>query len=1574
MTEDKYGKPAGFSDIQLELLAHLLEEEGVENPASQMILTREEKDKWPLSFAQKRLWFLNQLEPNNPAYNVSAYVQISGPLQPEAFNRSLNGLVVRHETLRTIFVNEQGKPKALVKPSLHLHIPLIDLCTLSSVHQTAEVQRLAHSEARFPFDLEQGPLLRAKLLRLDEQEHVLFLTLHHIITDGWSMSILTRELAALAQSEDVDPLTILPPLPIQYADFAAWQTNWLEGDALQSQLTYWQKQLKDAPALLELPTDFPRPDQQTFQGKRRVFHHASDLADSLNKLAHKENVTLFMLLLAAYHLLLYRYSEQTDILVGTPIANRNRPEIEGLIGFFVNTLVMRTRLKPNMTFYDLLTQLREVALAAYAHQDLPFERLVQSLQVERHLNYSPLFQVMFNLQQDSQMEGQDWGGISLRPFPIDSNVSKFDLTLSIVQSDGSLMSILEYNSNLFEDETAQRMLAHYDMLLQSIVHNPHQRLHDIPLLTPAELEQLLVKGNDTKLTLPPVSSFLELFEKQVASKPDAVAITAYSLKADQNISLTYRQLNSVANQLGHYLQKQGVGPEVRVGVYLERSVEMLITLLGILKAGGAYIPLDPMFPQERLVLMINDAAITYLVSQSHLQNQLPDYQVHTLFIDSEWPKITEEPNCNLPTLLLHTLAYIIYTSGSTGRPKGVQVPHSALLNFLWGMEKTLSLQPEDKLLAITTLSFDIAALELYLPLLCGAEVVIAQTEEVSDGTLLLKKLLQSSCTVMQATPTTWRMLLSAGWLGTPRIHVWCGGEALPYGLAQQLQKIGLSVWNLYGPTETTIWSSATRVSPPVDIISLGSPIANTQLYVLDSQGQPVPPGIPGELYIGGVGVTRGYFNRSRLTAKRFVPNPFYRLVKTTYPDKESVFFEGILTRLYRTGDRVRYRSGTKIEFLGRMDYQVKIRGFRIELEEIETILDQHPSVAHSVAIVREDRLEDKRLVAYMVPATTADVPADSDLRSFLKKKLPDYMLPNHFVWLEVFPLTNNGKVNRQALPLPEMEDKPNHHLTLRTPLEEAVAETWCRVLNLSAVGRKDNFFLLGGHSLLATQVISQINQTFGVELPLRRLFEFPTIADLAQNIQLARQADAGSPGGIPLEPVSRERALPLSFAQQRLWFIDQLEPDNAAYNIPSALRLKGNISLKVLERAFNHIRERHENLRCRFINEAGKARLIIDSYAPRPLPLIDLQSLPDEGKVQEEQRLIQAEAQRPFNLSSGPLLRVMAVRLKPDSHVLLFTMHHIISDAWSMGILLRELGHFIKLFISNQEPDLPKLPIQNADFSVWQRTYLKGEKLESLLSYWRHQLRRLPEYLNLPTDYSRSAALSEKGAQYHFNISTELTEQLVHLSQQQGVTLFMILLAAFNTLLHRYTGQEDIIIGVPLSNRTRPEIEGLIGFFVNTLPLRTVFINNPTFKELLKQVRETTLNAYDHQELPLELILQDLKLERSASHSPLFQVVFVYQNAPTSFPSLPDLEVDIIKHEGQTAKFDLVLNITPTAEGLRGMFEYRSDLFKPSTVERYISHWRTLLQQVAKNPQQHLWNIPLITEDEQLQLARWSVS
>ncbi len=1503
-------------------------------------------NRFRTSFAQQRLWFLDQYEPGTGLYNIPAAWRVCGELDREALEQSLNEIIRRHEVLRTTFAGEGEEPVQVVAECLHLSLEIRDLSGEANAEQYA--QQLVQEEAQRPFDLSEGPLICSGLLKVAERDHIFLLTLHHVISDGWSMGVLMQELSTLYRTFGTHQPSPLIELPIQYADYAVWQREWLQGDVLQEQLSYWTRVLEGAPPVLELPTDRPRPAVLTHHGASVEFDLGTELSVQLRKLSQQTQTTLFMALAAVFNVLLHRYSRQDDICIGYPVANRNRTETEGLIGFFVNTLVLRTKVNPNQSVGALLKQVREAVLDADAHQDLPFEKLVEELKPERSTNYSPLFQVMFAFYNAGLEQGGgslSLPGLQTDIIPSQSHTAKFDLSVDMMARDGNLFGAIEYNTDLFDRQTIERMVGHYRVLLEAVVADPMVKLKDLPLLTQAERHQILVEWNDTKADFPQDKCIHQLFEDQVQRSPDAVAVVF------EDQQLTYGELNTRSNQLAHYLRELGVKPDALVAICVERSLEMVVGLLGILKAGGAYVPLDPEYPQERLAYMLADTAASVLLTQGRLKEQLPENTARMVCLDTDWISIGQHPELNPTAVTLSQhLAYCIYTSGSTGSPKGVMVEHQSLVNLIVWHVRTFTLSCGQRSSSTAGIAFDATAWEIWSPLSACATLVLPTVlngrnpeqllqwweREVLDLSFLVTPLAEFALD-RQTKPSRLNYLL----IGGDRLH------RLPP------RELKFALINNYGPTETTVVATSGRIESCTSVLHIGRPITNTNVYILDSYKHPVQIGVAGEIHIAGVGLARGYLNRSDLTAEKFLPNPFGE------PG----------SRMYRTGDLGRYLPDGNIEFLGRIDHQVKIRGFRIELGEIETALHSHEAIREAVVTTREDSPGDKRLVAYVVPQTPNSLTIEA-LREHLQKSLPEYMVPSGWVFLEALPLNANGKLARKALPAPDATraDLSIEYVAPRTEMEQILAGIWAEVLKVERVGIHDNFFALGGHSLLATQVVARIREAMRTEVPLRGLFQAPTVSQLGEYMaQVLGQATA-SPA---ITRMDRRESLLSSFAQQRLWFLDQYESGTGLYNIPAAWRIEGLLDRGALQQCLNEVIRRHEVLRTTFASEGDEPVQIIAAELQLTLDVIDL---PQQGDVQQlAQRLVQEEAERSFDLAQGPLIRAGLIKLGEGEHILLLTLHHVIADGWSMGVLMQELGTLYRAFSAGEASPLGELPIQYADYAVWQRQWLQGEVLQEQFGYWKHTLEGAPPVLELPTDRLRPTTLTHCGSAVEFDLGVELSAKVRQLSQRSQVTLFMTLAAVFNVLLHRYSRQDDICIGYPVANRNRVETEGLIGIFVNTLVLRTQLNSNQSVLALLKQVRDAVLDADAHQDLPFEKLVEELKPERSINHSPLFQVMLTLNNTEATGLELAGLQLQPMQGQSSTAKFDLTLGLAEHQGRLLGSFEYNTDLFDRTTIERMVGHFRILLEAVTANPQTKLRDLPLLTQAERHQLlVEWN--
>lgn len=1937
-----------------------------------------------LSYAQERLWFLDQLEGSSSTYNIARAFQIDGHVNLSVFEQCVNELIRRHEVLRTGFRKSDEHVVQVIVPQLELRIAESDLRNLLEAEQQAAVERQIRETTDSPYDLSRSPLLRIKFLRLTEQRRILLLGMHHIISDGWSMGILIRELAALYDAFSTGKPSPLADLEIQYADFSTWQRQWLSGPVLAEHLSYWRETLAGAPEFLQLPADYTRPAERTYKGSTKALHLSHTLTEKLRALSRQSSTTLFMTLLGAYAVLLCRYARQEDIVIGSPIANRNRKEIEPLIGFFVNMLVLRTDLSGDPSFREVLRRVRKMTLGAYNHQDLPFEKLVEELRPERALSHGPLFQVSFVLQ-NTRTEIFRLGETAVTALEVPYKTSKDDLTLFCWETGEGLQGKLEYSTDLFDDATIDELIKVFQTLLKGIVADPDQPISKLPLLDETEKERLLAQSSCVLKTDSKEKCIHHLFEERAAQDDAACAL----ISAGQTLS--YGELNRRANQLARYLQKQGVGPEVLVGIYLPRSIEMVVGLLGVLKAGGAYLPLDPKYSGERTTNIIEDAGLRYVLTDKMTGAGLATPGINRICVDTHDADISVESEADVASNVTpENLAYVIYTSGSTGIPKGVMITHRSLAAFTEAVREAYQLNKHDRVLQFASISFDTAAEEIYPCLSSGGSLMLRTDEMLNSVHYFLQQCDEWKITVLDLPTAYWHQLAAEagkpGWQLPESLRlVIIGGEhALPEYVSSWRNNVGYypELINTYGPTEATVVATLHRMSrhdatnPDRRELPIGRPLRYVQAYILDRHLQITPHSFPGELYIGGAALARGYLKRPGQTTEKFIAHPH-----STEPG----------ARLYQTGDWVRRLPDGKIVFLGRVDNQVKIRGYRVELNEIESALAEHPLVKEAVVVAKESTAGTKQLAAYVVtesptrnagveaeavvlrteqvrqwrevfadsyqqspghddsrfnivgwnssytrlpipveemsewveqtvtgiqslgpkslleigcgtglilfrlaPACSSyvgtdfsaealayiqphleaqglsmvklleqeaddfagiaegehdtivinsviqyfpninyllrvlrgacrlvkpggnifigdirdlsfleafytsvelyqaedsvstallqsrirkriaqeeellvdpaffyalkrEIPAIGDvrvllkrgkhhnemtkfrydvvlrmspesvasarqqltldwekdkltlselrsvieraheahrlrivnvknlriepdfkavellatdghfqtagqlkeqlrlapldgldpevfwklaeelgwhanivsalsgsadrfdvilskegratfsaaaaghreslrpwhqyandplhskftrqllpgLRAFIARKLPDYMQPSGYKFLDSLPLTAQGKVDRQALPLPDQSRSVvGDFVAPRTPTEEALAKIWQTVLEIDLVGVNDNFFELGGHSLLATQVISRARELFGVELTVRVLFERLTVAGLALSIENLRSAENIQSGNL-LQPITRNQPLSLSFAQERFWFMEQMQENSAAYNISCVLQLTGKLHIAALEASLAEIIRRHEVLRTVFPTVDGRPIQVINSPGAPPFDVIDLRTLSSNQRTEEMQRLVNQMASKPFDLSEGPLIRLLLIRLAERENVFLLTMHHIISDGWSVGILMKELSLLYEAFAGGKASPLPELPIQYADFASWHRALLSAVNMEEQVNYWKRQLEGAPPLLELPTDYPRPARQRFRGASLSFALPYRLYGELSAVSQREGCTLFMTLLAAFQTLLYRYTGQKDIVVCTGIANRNHPRLENLIGCFINILVLRTRMSGAPGFIELLRRVREVTLQAYGHQELPFEQLTKALNQQRELSYHPIAQVMFILQNSPAQSLNLPGLTSTPIKIKGETSQLDLNLQMWETVGGLEGYISYNTDLFEEASIARMLDCFQTLLEGIVANPEQSVSSLPLLHKSEQQKiLCDWNAT
>lgn len=1522
----------------------------------------------PLSYPERSLWVLQQLDPSNPFYNEPFVVKLNGKLSKKRFEKSINKLIARHEVLRTVFSEDNETLQQKILPSLEVPLKQHSFFLLPLGEKVAEGRMRGNNDkihqfliqlARIPFDLTNGPLLRTDLVKTADNEYYFLLNLHHIICDGWSMDVFMRELAAIYNARSQKKSAQLTPLTIQYADFAAWQDKLLKTERLQKQLNYWKQQLGDAELVLEFPTDQPRPVKNNYFGKTVSFSLDAQVGQSIKEFAQSQQVTLFTFLFSVFCVLLHRYSGQEDLLVGTPVANRNHSELEKLIGYFVNPLVLRSNAAGNPPFGEFLKRINSSLLQAFANQDLPFEELVQELNIDSGFNHNPVFQVVFALENVATT-ALDLTDVKAEAIRLDYGVSKFDFTFTLKENANSFDGYLEYNTDLFQESTIKRFIEHFKNLLTAILAKPETTLAALPLQSPAELQQILIDWNQTTTQFPS-DCIHQIFEQYVASHPSAAAV----IQNDKTLS--YAELNNKANQLAHYLRSTGVGADQPVVICVEQSFDLMIGILAILKAGGAYVPLDPEYPHDRLQYMVQDSQTKILLTQSHLSHKFLDFTGEVLCLDTEQEKFSQLDAANLANnVTAKNLCYVIYTSGSTGKPKGVMVEHQGVVRLVKNTNY-ISVTPQDRVSQACNISFDATTFEYWGALLNGAALVLIPKDTLLNPDSLAKTIKHHSVTAMVLTTRLFDQII----LADPKTfsgvdHMLLGGEALnPATIAAAIADTDFApkeIINIYGPTENTDITTTFSVKPGDNVgsnIPIGRPIANTQVYILDKYLQPQPIGVPGELCAAGIGVARGYYNRPDLTSKVFVNNPF--------SDNED--------QIYMTGDLCRYLPDGNIEYIGRVDHQIKLRGYRIELGEIETAIKLHPAVSNAVAIVQESSTNEKFLTAYYVPDNekisdqTLSERIES-VRRFTKERLPDYMVPSFIIELEQLPITPNGKLDRKRLPKPEDElTTSSQYVAPRNEQEEVLTNIWAEILGIKRIGVFDNFFELGGHSLLATKLVSRIRRLFNVEIPIRELFNSPTIVTLLSYINANYKQSLLLP---KIHQAPQDATLFLSHAQQRLWVLAQMQANDHTYNVPMTLKLSGKLNIEAFTASINAVVQRHASLRTHFVNtDQGPIQIIAD-HLQVMATITDFSKLDIEAKKIKTLQWIDSKIKTVFVLDQAPLFSVDLLRVSNDVHIVVFNMHHIITDGWSQEIFLRELNQYYNAYIANEELILPALEFQYADYVYWRNQVLQGNRLDNHLEYWKQQLADAPVILELPTDYLRPPIQTTKGINYRFVFNSQLTTALRNLTRQQNCTLYAVLLTAFSLLLHRYTRQEDLLVGTPVTHRNREELEAIIGFFVNTLVIRSQLSSDMSFNDMLNKTHNHVLDAFNHRDLPFDMLVDALHLDRDASRNPLIQVMFVLQGQAQAL-QFKDLDAQVLEIDLGISKFDLTLLVEEQTDELHCLFEYNTDLFKEQTIARMAEHLEILLTAIVQDPTQIAATLPLLTAPEEHQLlVEWN--
>ena len=1510
---------------------------------------------FPLSFAQERLWFLDQAVPCGSAYNIAGAVHLKGELSSRVLEQSLQEIVRRHEILRTSFLTIEGRPFQRIHERVDFRLREEDLRDSGSGDVVG--QRLARAleiAAGWRFDLSKQELARVSLLRIGDQEYVLTLVMHHIIADGWSIGVLIRELRELYGAFSSGRPSPLAELEIQYVDYSAWQRELFESGELKEGLTYWKQQLDGASALLEILSDYPRKATRSYLGSSVQVPISRELSTKLKDLSLQSGTTMYMVLLAGFQTVLWRYTGQKDVVVGSPVAERLRVETEKLIGLFVNLVARRTQVDPNNNFLALLQALRQNVLKGQPYQHVPFEKVVEVLDQDRVYAQMPVVQVAF-AWQSGLIKTISLGPATGRSQGIETGTAKFDLTLMLEEDNGEVQGCLEYSTDLFCSDTARQIASHFVRLLEEAAAHPELPIASLRWMSEDEQKQLIA-WNRPMTPYPHEKSITRLFEEVAKSRGDAVALI---WKAEQ---LGYAALNAKANQVAYYLKSLGVGPEVMVGICMERSPAMMIGILGILKAGGCYVPLDPYYPQERLQFMLEDAGIRVLLTEENLRGRLPEAAARTVCLEQAGKLIDLQSAANLESsAYAENLAYLMYTSGSTGRPKGVGITHRNIARLVRNTEYA-EFGDSETFLQFAPISFDASTFEIWGALLNGGRLALF-SGDVHSLENLEQNLSRHAVTTLWLTAGLFHLVAEEqidSLMGVRQLLA--GGDVLrPAAVKRVLDLLpDCRLINGYGPTEGTTFSCCYSVDRSDEIrtsVPIGRAIANTQAYVLDEWMQPVPVGVPGELYIGGDGLAREYWNRPELTAERFIPDGLSGEAGR---------------RLYRTGDRARNLRDGNIEFLGRADTQVKIRGFRVEVEEIEAVLRQEPGVRHCAVLVRDDTSGEKRLVGYIVPQHQASPRNSAQLREYLKSKLPEYMVPTVFQWLEQLPLSPNGKLDRKSLPEPETSEIESTHSddSPLTVTEERVRAVWSSVLDIGEIHRSDNFFELGGHSLSASRAVFELRRAFKCSLPVSTIFEFPTLQGISGQIELLAHQGL-SPVPLTSRKAGRENLLPLSPAQEGLWFLAQMMP-NHVYNIAGAIQLNGELDKTALERSLQEIVRRHEILRTSFVEVDGRPMQKVFQELDLRLEQTDLRQSGTYGIAEDLlRRELREEATRQFELSRPGLLRARLFQTGEDQQVLVLVMHHIIADGWSVGLTIEELTSLYGAFSQGRPSTLPELEAQYGDHAAWRQELLSSGALETGLEFWKKELAGIPALLELPADYSRPPAPSYFGASHEFQFDWDLSRKVAMMGRREGLTPYMLLLAAFHILLSRYSGACDIVVGSPMEARL-PENEKLIGLFVNLVAVRAQVDEADSFIHFARKVRQTVQRAKAYQEIPFGKVVHELAEGRVLSSMPLVQVVFAWQAGLPGTLRFGEADGIVLPLDTGTSKFDFTLTMEEDAGQIRGSIEYSTEIFRLDTVRRMADGYVRLVRSGLAAPDSPIRQMRLMSDEEEFQVQTWS--
>ncbi|MCF6437887.1 amino acid adenylation domain-containing protein [Pseudoalteromonas luteoviolacea] len=1497
----------------------------------------------PLSYAQQGIWLTEQLEQETGNFNIIYTLNLQGALNAQFLEQAIQGVIERHEVLRSNMVLVEGQPVQKVCGDITFTLSRREFSHLSKHEQSHALELLLSEQANQPFALETDLMLRSTLVKLSDKEHVLVLAQHHLVSDGWSFGILVKEISALYHELKAGQPANLPELPIQYADYAVWQREWMNSDAMQSQLDYWKNKLSDLPACHSLPLSFTRPQTRSFEGASYVDEIAPTVVDRLNTLAAKHDATLFMLLNAIYTAWNYRYSGAVDTVIGTPVANREQAELANLLGFFVNNMVVRNQLDAQQDFEALVINTKATMLEAYERQQVPFEIIVKELKPERRSDRSPIFQIMLVMHnnEDAALELPDLKLTSGTPA---QPVAQYDLTLNFTEYNGMLLIEWIYATELFSEAQIKQMSSHFNRLVELCSKQPNISISRLNMLSEAESTWLVEAPNPAKDEVYNSDIIHELVGKVAAQNAHGNALIC----GDEHYS--YQQLDSAVNRLAKSLLEMELSAQAKVGVYIEPSCQLVISLLAILKAGLVYVPLDRSTPNKRLQHIVTDCGLKLVLTTQETEFPVKELEVKALNIknlisldtemnigDVQWPKV--EP---------HWPAYVIYTSGSTGMPKGVVVSHGNASHFIHAMLAAIEEQPKTWLL-LTSISFDIALFEWMGALATGGSCIIAESSVQHDAFALANLIDNHEIDLMQSTPSRWSQLLDSGWTPSRQMVICSGGERISDQVIALASVPNVSVYNCYGPTEATVWSAVQKLSADAQEVSqytIGKSLGGYQHYIVGPNLELLPPGAVGELCIGGAGVSLGYHNRPELMAEKFIKG-------SGWADQ--------LGTLYLSGDLARLDEKGNIACLGRKDEQIKLRGHRIELGEIEHQLSAHESVNQAAVILKQSG-ENQILVAYLTPAegvSNAETLTGTFIRSEFEEILPQYMLPSQFVVVDQLPLTVSGKVDKAQLQHSFEIEKSDSYEIAETVTELLLVNIWAELLDIpeSVIGKSSNFFELGGHSLLAVRMTSKIYDAVGINVGVKGIFTHTGLASLAKHIE---QSKNEAPRYAMLNAAEERSKSLLSYSQNRLWITEQLVGENAQYNIPGAVSIKGEFSPQLAEQALTELVNRHTQLRVHFEQEADVAWQKVGAAKPVQLGLTDLSSAEEESKFEQAHALIGRWATQPFNLERGGLFRANVIVMDKHWHVLSFTLHHIISDAWSMQLLISDFcSIYMSLCDATSQP-LPALEHDYFDYIHWQREWMQSEDAKAQLSYWTDHLQGAPSLHNLPLDYIRPAEPRREGARHSFNLSQQVTQQLKRVSVDQGVTLFMLLHGALSLLVARYSGDNEVLIGTPVANRLTRETESIVGFFANTLVLRsTVEDDEQTVLEFFEYIRKINLDAQDNQAVPFEHLVEVINPIRSAAISPLFQIALSLNSTIANQGDIAELSLEPWVSEELFTKFDLTLQADEMDSHIALCFEYDRGLFKPETIERFADSLQCILNEFSNSPQKRLCDVEI---------------